>query len=561
VNETKKTQKAVDVGGGGSVVDDNDDDVSEREEEFFEKTVCNESDLDDNEMNEIDFGNNQKILLIKQKGKFYATGANCAHYGVPLIGSTLGEGRLRCQWHGACYNIATGDIEDFPGLDGIPCYQVDVDEKGNVKIRAKKSLLDKQKVTKRLAKYDTKNNQTFVIIGGGPSSQTCAETLRQNGFTGKVIIISKEAHLPYDRSKISRNLGSKIEDIQLRSQSFYDDNHIKALLSTEATALDSTAKSVKLSNGTELKYDKVFIATGTRARRLKIPGVHLKNIFTLRSINDANEINSKLTSKSHLVILGSSFIALEAASYCLNKVAKITIVGIATLPLIETFGEQIGQRVLELLKAKNINVIMESEIKGFVGINQEHQLSAVRLSSGEFLKADVCIIAVGSKFNTKFLNSSGILLNRNGSIDTNEHMQTNIEDIFVGGDLAHSPIHYNNGEREIICHYSVAQNHGRVAALNMLGIKTKVKTLPYFYTPLFGNCITYVGYKTPNSIFLHGNMDEFKFTAFYFDNEDNLVGICTCQPNKITSDYAEKLMQGVKMERKDLAKHFGELYI
>ncbi|KAG5682222.1 hypothetical protein PVAND_011588 [Polypedilum vanderplanki] len=529
----------------------------DEKENFLEKVVCHQSDLDENEMNEIDFGNNQKILLIKQNGKFYATGSECAHNGAPLVMGSLGDKRIRCPWHGACFNIETGDIEDFPGLDSIPCYKVNVDESGQVKIRARKTHLEQQKVIKPMTKYDSKNSRKFVIIGGGVSGATCAEVLRQNGFTGKIIIICKEAYLPYDRTEISRNLDSKIENIQLRSQSFYDENNIEIILSSEVLSLDSSSKHLKLSNEKELNYDKVYIATGTRARKPKISGIHLKNIFTLRTLFDASEIESKLNNKSHLIILGSSFLALELASYCHNRVAKTTIISNASLPLVETFGEQVGNKMLELLKSKNIKVFLECEIKAFVGINQENHLSAIKLSNGEFLKADLCIIAVGSKFNTKFLANSGILVNKNGSIDTNVYMQTNNIDVYAGGDIANSPIYYNNNEREIICHYSVAQNHGRVAALNMLGISTKVKTLPYFYTLLFDNCITYVGYRKPSRVFIQNSTDDFKFSAFYFDNDDNVVGIISFQPNKLTSDYAEKLQQGSKITRKDLNQLFG----
>lgn len=101
---------------------------------YVEAVVCNEKDLKDNEMKVFDIGEDGKVLLVKQKGEFNAIGTKCTHYGAPLVNGALGDGRVRCPWHGACFNIKTGDIEDFPGFDSLPCYQVTVTEKGEVKV-------------------------------------------------------------------------------------------------------------------------------------------------------------------------------------------------------------------------------------------------------------------------------------------------------------------------------------------------------------------------------------------------------------------------------------------
>lgn len=121
-----------------------------------------------------------KILLVKQNGKFSAVGTKCSHYGAMLSTGALGDGRVRCPWHGACFNVETGDIEDFPGLASIPCYQVTV-EAGQVKVRAKKSELESNKRSKLMAKRDASDERTFVVIGAGPSGATCVETLREIG--------------------------------------------------------------------------------------------------------------------------------------------------------------------------------------------------------------------------------------------------------------------------------------------------------------------------------------------------------------------------------------------
>ena len=528
-------------------------------EEILEKIVCNESDLDDNEMNEIDFGNDWKILLIKQNGRFYATVANCGHYhhATHLIYGTLGNKRIRCPQHGECFNIETGEVENFPGLDAIPIFKVKVENR-KVKIFAEKSLFEKQKVIVPMVKFNSVNTQTFVIVGGGTSGQICAETLRQNGFTGRIIMICKEACLPYDRSRLSKYMNSKTEDVQLRPKSFYEENSIDVMLNVQVVEVLSEKKKLKLSSGTDVEYDKVYIATGSRPQKPKIPGINLKNIFTLRSFDDAMNINAKLKPTSHVVIYGAGFIGMEVAAYCVDKVAKITIIDQNSGPLIETFGKSISQKIMELYTSKNIQFIMECEIRGFVGINQEQYLSAMKLSNGDFLKADICILGLGTKLNTNFLQKSGILLNSNGSIDVNFHLETNLPNIYVGGDIANFPSYLNNLHRENVQNYGVAQYHGKIAALNMIGKANKALTIPFIHTSFFGHHLTYVGYKKATKICINGSVEDLKFSAFFFDNDDNVVGVCATQPNKITSDYVEKITQGHKIVKTDLDQHFGK---
>jgi apoptosis-inducing factor 3 len=227
--------------------------------------VCNENDVAENEMKNFDF-HDSKVLIVKQNGRFHAVGAKCSHYNALLSTGVLGKGRVRCPWHGACFSLETGDIEDYPGQDSIPCFQVSV-EQGLVNVRAKKSQLQSQRRIKEMTKFDPNNSQTFVIIGGGPSGLICCETLRQIGFDGRIILICKEKYLPYDRVKVSKMMDSSPESILLRPQEFYNDSEIETLLGVEAKLINFADKEISLSNGNVVKYDKTYIATGSSAYR------------------------------------------------------------------------------------------------------------------------------------------------------------------------------------------------------------------------------------------------------------------------------------------------------
>lgn len=514
---------------------------------FIEKIICNTTDLKDNEMKEFDIGYDKNILLVKQNGEFFAIGSKCSHNNAQLSMGALGERRVRCPMHGACFNIETGDIEDFPGLDSIPCFHVNV-EQGHVKIRVKTSDLNNYKRVKWMAGKDKKDQRIFVIIGGGPCAQTCVETLRQNGFKGTIIMICKEDKLPYDRTIISKAMNSTIEQLQLRNQDFYKKYDIKILLSTIATNL--TNNQVFLSNRNYLKFDKVLIATGARAKIPNIPGIDLQNIFTLRNLADAHEIHSQLSSNRYAVILGSSFIALEIAAYCVDKVLNVIVIGLDDIPLKDSFGAAIGTRIMELCQDHKVFFEMNTSITQCIG--KDGTIKAVQLSNGDILKADLLILGVGSELNTDFLADSGVMINNNGSISTNLFMETNIQNIYAAGDVANSPVFSNHNELGTIGHYGLAQYHGKIAALNMCGITTELKAIPYFWFTLFGKTFNFTGYGKTSEVIYEGDLKSLKFVAFYFDADENLIGMASCQPHKNVAEFAEKLSQGFCFHKSDI---------
>ncbi|KAG5684557.1 hypothetical protein PVAND_013782 [Polypedilum vanderplanki] len=506
-------------------------------DEFIEGVVCQENEIGENEMKNFDLGES-KVLIVKQNGKISALGTKCSHYGAPLATGALGDGRIRCPWHGACFNITSGDIEDFPGQDSIPCYQVKI-EKGQVKVRARKSELQTNKRVHNFAKRDKNDSRTFVIVGGGPSGAICAETLRAKGFTGRIVMISNETTLPYDRIKCSKVMDAKIESLHLRTQQFYDDNEIEVMTGTAATSLNTQNKEISIDNGYKIKYDKIYLATGSSARKITIPGSDLKNIFVLRNINDAHEINAQLNDQTHVVVLGVSFIGMEAAAYCVKKAAKVTVIGRDQFPL-RAFGNEIGETIMKFFEEQNVHFIMRSGIKECVG---DGTIDSVILNDGTKLKADILITGVGSTLNTEFLKDSGIAINKNGSIDTNDYLESNIPDVYVGGDIANSPIFMTN-HRETIGHYGLAQYHGKVAASNMCGVQKKLKAVPFFWMMVFGKSFRYAGHGRYSEVKIDGSLEDLKFIAYYIDADGKVVAICTCGRDPIASQFAEFLANG-----------------
>uniref|UniRef100_A0A0A9WCY1 Apoptosis-inducing factor 3 n=2 Tax=Lygus hesperus TaxID=30085 RepID=A0A0A9WCY1_LYGHE len=520
--------------------------------EFVEGIVCKASDIPENGMQVVNLDSEEnKILVVKQNGQICAMGTKCSHYGAPLVNGALGNGRVRCPWHGACFNIKTGDIEDFPGLDSVPTYQVEVTPSGDVKVKARKSDLTAQKRLKQMAKRDPNNNNTFVIVGSGAAGLVCAETLRQEGFSGKVVLVTAEKYLPYDRVKLSKFLDSTADKIQLRPAAFYKEHGIETMTECPATGLDTEAKKLKLSNGDHLSYSSIFIATGSIPRRPDLPGVNLTNIFTLRSLDDAHSINNALSTDSEVVVYGSSFIGMEAAAYCNGKVKKVTVVGRSAVPFAESLGQDLGGRIGKLFTDKGVVLKMNTTIKCFKG---DGEVSSIELSDGSTMAANVVILGLGSTFATDFLKESTVKLTPKGTVPVNKFLETNCPGVYAGGDIAEAPVFSLGDKQQQIGHWGLAHYHGRIAALNMMSHSTPLKSVPFFWTMLFGTSFRYAGYGAGyTDIVSGGDLEALKYVCYYC-KDDKVIAVATVGTDPIAAQFAELLNCGGSLSKMRVSK-------
>ncbi|KAH8275702.1 hypothetical protein KR044_008389 [Drosophila immigrans] len=504
--------------------------------------VCKVSDLAENEMKQLEFNEDTNILLVKQNGSFKALGAKCTHYGAPMHTGALGQGRVRCPWHGACFNLETGDIEDFPGLDSLPCYKVDVSD-GQVMVRAKHSDLAKSKRFKNMVKRQPEDERCFIVVGGGPSGAVCVEALRQEGFTGRLIFVCREDVLPYDRVKVSKAMGLKIESLQFRDEQFYKDYDIEVWLGVTADKLCTANKELHCSNGYVVKYDKIYIATGCSAFKPPIPGADLQNVMTVRDYADGKTIKDTITPETRVVCLGSSFIALEAAAFLVSKTASVTVVGRENVPLKAAFGEQIGARVLKLFEDNKVQMLMQSGITEIIG-DADGKVVEVQLADETRIPCDLLIMGTGSTLNTQFMAKSGVRLNKNGSVDVTDFMESNVPDVYVGGDIANAHIYGLAQSRVNIGHYQLAQYHARIAAINMCGSVKKAESVPFFFTMVFGKGIRYAGHGAYTDVIIDGSLEDLSFVAYFVNHADTVTAVASCGRDPIVAQFAELISQG-----------------
>ncbi|XP_032934414.1 apoptosis-inducing factor 3-like isoform X1 [Catharus ustulatus] len=452
--------------------------------------VCREDDVGDGQLLEVMVAG-YPVLLVRNRKEFRALGSKCPHYGAPLSKGVLRGERLRCPWHGACFNVRTGDIEEYPALDCIPCFKVTVED-GKVFITAKKKDLESSLRVKDTSRRCLLNKNTMLLLGGGVAALVCAETLRQEGFTGRIIMATNEKHVPYDKSKLSKEMNLKAEDIYLRKPEFLEARGIELWTEKEAVSVDFQKQKVRFMDGSSQKYHQLLIATGSHSGFLKVPGADLQNICTLQSPEDSSKILELATGKN-LVIVGASFIGMEVAAFLSDKAGTISVVEREEFPYQHALGPQVGGVAMKMLQNKGVKFHMKTELCELKG--KDGKVTEAVLANGEHLPADVVVVGIGSVPNSVFLKGTSIARDDKGAILVNLHMQTNIPNVFAAGDVVTFPVALLDGDSSSIRHQQVAEAHGRCAALNMLRRGKELHTVPYFWSTLLGKSIRYAGRK------------------------------------------------------------------
>ena len=487
-----------------------------------EIAVAKTTDLQNGQMQQLEVEGSQ-ILLSKIDDKFYATGAFCSHYGAPLAKGVLCGEKIVCPWHNACYNAIAGQQLEPPGLNSLATYATKI-EGEDVLVKLPQEI--SQHRTLEMANYSQSDDRTFVVLGAGAAGMNAVETLRQQGFQGKVILISDSVKLPYDRTKLSKgSLQGKadIDSLSLRSCEFYDSHDIKLRFGVAVTKVDPVNKSIAFEDGSTLKYDSLLIATGGKARKLDVPGADLDNIFTIRNPEDTASILSAIDGAKKAVVVGSSFIGMEAAASLIQQGLEVTVVSPDEVPFQKILGTELGQMFQKIHEQKGVNFKLDAKATKFTGNGKvEH----VVLENGSKIETDLVIIGIGVELNTSYLEH--LELNESDkSISVNKYLQAE-KDIYAAGDLASFP-YAPMGESTRIEHWRLAAQHGRIAAKNMLHHNSNESStvavdniVPFFWSGQYDLKLRYVGHAEKwDEIFIDGDLEEPEFLAFYL--QDNKV--------------------------------------
>jgi 3-phenylpropionate/trans-cinnamate dioxygenase ferredoxin reductase subunit len=338
-------------------------------------------------------------------------------------------------------------------------------------------------------------SDTYLIVGGGLAGAKAAETLRTEGFGGRVVLVGDETERPYERPPLSKGYlqGNEPRDNAFVHEStWYVENDIDLLLGMRATALDPSTRTVILDGYDPVVYDKLLLATGARPRRLDLPGSDLIGVRYLRALPDADNLRSSLREGGRVVVVGAGWIGLETAAAARGYGATVTVIESAALPLQRVLGDEVATIYANLHRAHDVDLRLSSGIAGFVGVGGS--LRAVTLNDGTEVPADLAIVGVGVEPNVELAREARLTID-NGVL-TDAGFRTSDPVIYACGDVANS-LSSVVGSRIRVEHWANALNGGPAAAKSMLGQDGTYDWVPYFFSDQYDLGMEYCGYVAP----------------------------------------------------------------
>ena len=522
--------------------------------DYKDVTVAKTSELADGEMKQVS-ANGAEILLSCVGGNFHAVSAHCTHYGAPLVEGVLSGERVVCPWHHACFNVRTGDLEEPPAFDALQRYEVKI-ENEQVIVRVPDGASDR--TTPWMTKRDRKDERVFVIAGGGAAGYSAAQTLREDGFTGRLLLITRENHLPYDRPNLSKEyLQGNAEPawLPLRSEEFFAEHDIEVIQGKEIERIEVAKKEITFGDGGMISCDALLVATGGEPRKLPFQLESQENVFLLRSYDDSDAIIAAAAKGKHAVVIGASFIGMEVASSLTARGCEVTVVAPDDVPFEKILGAEIGRLFQNVHEEQGVKFKLGVSV---AGLTSPDKVTAVILENGEQLDADLVVVGVGVKPATTFLE--GITLHQDGSVIVDKHMRA-ADGVYAAGDIAYFPNPITS-EHQRIEHWRAAMQQGRIAAHNMAGKEISYDSVPFFWTRQFDVGLLYVGHaKQWNEIIYQGDVSARDFLAFY--TKENRVQAVAGMNRDPEMAAIEELMRLDRMPRanqlRDGSTNFLEL--
>jgi 3-phenylpropionate/trans-cinnamate dioxygenase ferredoxin reductase subunit len=366
----------------------------------------------------------------------------------------------------------------------------------------------------------------YVIVGASLAGAKAAQTLRDEGFDGPVVLIGDESERPYERPPLSKGylLGKDTrEQIYVHSPQWYAEHDVDLRLGMAVTAVDPAAHEVTLADGSRIGYAKLLLTTGSSPRRLRVPGADLDGVLYLRRVEDSDRIKDAFRLSGRAAVIGAGWIGLETAAAARAAGVEVTLLESAALPLLRVLGPEAARVFADLHRDHGVELrlgVQVAEITGSGGT-----ADGVRLSDGTRIDADMVIVGVGIVPNTELAWAAGLEID-NG-IRTDERMRTSHPDIHAAGDVANA-FHPLLGRRIRVEHWANALNQPQAAARAMLGRDGAYDRVPYFFTDQYDLGMEYAGYVEPggyDQVVFRGDVGAREFIAFWVAGGRVLAGM------------------------------------
>ena len=366
-------------------------------------------------------------------------------------------------------------------------------------------------------------DQTFVIVGASLAGAKAAETLRAEGFDGRVVMIGEEVERPYERPMLSKEYlrGEKpATELYIHGEGFYADNGIELMTGTRVQSLDPGAHEITLAGGARMSYSRLLLSTGAAPRRLPLPGADLPGVAYLRAIGESDALRAAIRAASRVVVVGAGWIGSEVAASARLLGAEVAIVAPEAVPLGRVLGPEVGGIYRDLHAGHGVDLHLSTQIEAIVG---DGAARGVRTTDGVVIEGDLVVMGVGVTPRVELATLAGLTVENGIVVD--EFLATSVPDVFAAGDVA-ATWNTRYDKRIRMEHWANALNQGPVAARNMLGQHTAYEKLPYFYSDQYDLGMEYNGYADDwDRVVVRGDRSGPEFLAFWLKDGRVLAGM------------------------------------
>jgi apoptosis-inducing factor 3 len=421
----------------------------------------------------------EEVLVIRSRNRYFALEAKCTHMGGPLAEGAVFEDCIACPWHHARFSLASGEAIAAPAFASLKRYQVKLNED---KVFVVGSLPKEKSAAAARAEQPR-----IVIVGAGAAGYACAELLARRGAGARVTLIGSDPDGSYDRTTCSKQY---LIGLSERSETFLPGlaNEVRRVSDT-VERIDVQGKQVLTRGGKAAGFDLLVLATGATPRRPALTGFERSNVFTLRTLHDADAIITATQGARRVAIVGASFIGLEAAASLRQRHLDVAVIAKDKIPLQRIVGSEVGTMIRRVHEEKGVRFFLEHDVRGFDG-------ERVLLDHGASVEADFVVLGLGVTPNLSIAESAGIACatpEQGGGILVDEFLATSVPGIFAVGDIASYP-DARSGKRIRVEHWVHAQRQGQYLARALLGSSDRFSDEPFFWSAHFDTGLLYVGH-------------------------------------------------------------------
>jgi len=363
---------------------------------------------------------------------------------------------------------------------------------------------------------------TFVIVGASLAGAKAAQTLREEGFDGRILLFGDEPERPYERPPLSKEYlrGETADKPYVHDEGFYTDNAIELHTSSRVERIDPAARQVMLAAGGHVDFDRLLLTTGAEPRRLPLPGADLDGVLYLRTTADCEAIRERIEAGGRLVTIGAGWIGAEVAASAKQKGCEVTLIEMAQLPLERVLGPELGAIYRDIHVEHGVDFIGGASVEAIEG---EGRVEAVRLAGDRRIEADFVVVGVGIAPRVELAQEAGLELDNGIAVD--QLLRTSAERVYAAGDAANA-YHPFYHARVRVEHWANALNQGPAAARSMLGKGEPYERIPYFFSDQYEVGMEYSGFAADwDEVVFRGDPASREFIAFWLRDGRVLAGM------------------------------------